>query len=108
MTLAAGGLRKRLPGPRLRERIAVFSPGEMAILAIEFLWENFHREKNARDSRGDELPGQLRIFDSGRPALRATNCRADLRIGRFPIEQQLVRLLEIVLVDQHFRARLRL
>src|ERR1700748_2668646 len=75
-----------LPGRGLRERIAVFSPGEMAILAIKFLRENFQCEKNARDSRRNEFPGQLRIFDPGRLALRATNRGADLRIARFALQ----------------------
>src|SRR5437764_3010361 len=62
-------LGERFPGSGLRERVAVLPPSEVAILAIEFFRENFHREKNARDSRRDELPGQLRIFDPGRLAL---------------------------------------
>src|SRR3954469_5103522 len=95
-----GQLRKRFPGRGLRERIAVFPPGEMAILAIKFLRENFHREKNARDSRGDKFPGQLRILDPRRLALRAANGRADLGVAGLPFEHQLVRLLEIVFVHE--------
>src|ERR1043166_6527894 len=85
-------LRERLPGRGLWKRIAVFSPGEMAILTIEFLRENFHRKKNTGDSRRDELSRQLRILDPGRLALGATNRRADLGIARFPLEHQFVRL----------------
>src|SRR2546421_1798191 len=100
---ASRRLGERFPSRRLRERVAVLPQGEVAILAIEFFRENFHREKNPRDSRRDELPGQLRIFDPGRLALRAANGRADLGIARFPFQHQLVRLLEIVLVHQDFR-----
>src|SRR5437762_1327837 len=88
-------LRERFPGRRLRKRIAVLPPREVAILTVKFLRKNFQREKNARDSRSNELPGQLRIFDPGRLTLRATNGGADLRIARFPFQHHLVRLLEV-------------
>src|SRR5687768_6462140 len=61
---------KSFPGGRLGKRIAVLPPREVAILAVKFLGENPNGEKNTGQPGSDELPGQLRILDPRRFALR--------------------------------------
>src|SRR5438477_10684763 len=40
-------------------------PSEMAIVTIKAFRKNLHSKQNARDCRGEKLPGHLRIFDVG-------------------------------------------
>src|SRR2546422_1669895 len=82
------------------------APGKVAVLTVKFFRKDFERKKDAGQRRREKFPRQLRIFDPRRSTLRATNRRADLRIGRFPFHHQLLRRGEIFFVHVYFHVGL--
>jgi len=84
------------------------APSEVAVLTVKFLGKNFEREKDARHGRRNRFARQLRVFDLGGTALRAANNgRGDVRVARFPFYHQLLRPVEIAVLNPHFGIRLR-
>src|SRR5207244_628123 len=85
------------------------TPCEVASLAVKFLLENPECEKNARHCRREKLSRQLWILDTRGAALWAANKgRGDARIGSFPLDHEVLRLLEIFFFHLHFYIRQRL
>ena len=80
------------------------APGEMAILTVKLLRNNFERAKYDHQRRRHEFASHLRILDPRGAALRAANkCRGDDGIGGFPLDHEALRSLEIIVLDHHFR-----
>ena len=84
------------------------APGEMAILAVKLLGNDFERAKHPNQRRSHEFSSHLWIFDIRRAALRATDKgRGDIGISRLPFDHEILRVLEIGVFHHYFRIRLR-
>src|SRR5213594_3642857 len=65
----------------------LIAPSVMAVLAIKFFGNDFHRAKKGDQRRSHELTRHLRILDLGGAALRTANDgRGHVGIGRFPFD----------------------
>jgi len=96
-----------MPEPSDR-RLFLVAPGEVAILAVELLWNNLECAKHRNGRWSHKFSGHLRILDIGRAALRATNQGSgNIRISRLPLDHEALGLLKIVVFHHYFRIGLR-
>src|SRR5437667_10024085 len=67
--------------------LLLITPGELAILAVKFLWNDPERAEQADQRRGNKFARHLRILDLRRAALWTANQRrSDDGIGRFQFD----------------------
>src|SRR5207302_10076156 len=71
-------------------RLFLIGPGEVIILTVKFLGNNFHGTKHSHKSWSQEFSGHLRLLDVRRSALRTANKDSgDVCIAGLPFDHEL-------------------
>src|SRR5216683_2986348 len=87
LTRRAGFFPGKKAMPEAADRaLFLVCPGEMTVLAIKLLGNNFDSAKHGHQPGCHEFASHLWILNARGAALRTTNnCRSDIRIARLPL-----------------------